>query len=414
MAYQRSGGLRRGSNLPRVADFNGSVVLDAVRRSGTGVSRAELTGATGLAAQTVSDICQRLLGQGLIAETGTTSTGLGRPRRTLELVPSSRYALGIHIDPATITYVLLDLVGDVVARIRQEARGSEPDRILDTMSRTLDELVESSGADRSRIVGLGIASPGPIDVERGIVVDPPLLPGWHRVRLRDRLREATGLPVLIDKDVTAAAVAERWAGAAVGSSNFVFVYLGTGVGAGFVVDDVVARGHSGNAGDVGHVITDVDGPPCDCGQRGCFGAACSPLTLIREATAAGVLTPSREPDDPVAAVRRVKDLCRAADAGDDRALAVLHRYAQRLARAIENIASLLDVDLVVVGGPVWAPAARHFLPILESRVDQGFVMRDIHGVRAVGTTVGEDVAAIGAACLVLDSTFAARPSLLLT
>ncbi|WP_211263916.1 ROK family transcriptional regulator [Streptosporangium amethystogenes] len=405
-----SSGLRRGSNLEHVADFNDSVVLDAIRRSRTGSSRAELTAETGLAAQTVSDVCQRLLDQGLIAETGTTSTGFGRPRRTLELVPASRYALGIHIDPATITYVLLDLSGNLVAHFsRQTSSPQDADVILAGMTSALDVLLAGSGIEQDRILGLGIAAPGPIDIAGGVMVDPPHLPGWHRVELVDRLHQATGLPVVLGKDVTAAVVAERWAGAAIGSSDFAFLYLGTGVGVGLVNGDIVVRGRSGNAGDIGHLIVDVDGPPCICGQRGCLGAACSPLFLIQEAVAAGVLPASPDDGQLVQAVRRVGTLCRAADDGDERAVAVLHQSARRLARAITTIGGILDTELVVCGGPAWAPAAHHYLPLLKPMVAQQFVMREIHGLNVVGTALGADVAAIGAACLILDERFAARP-----
>lgn len=410
----RRPGLRRGSNLTHVADFNDSVVLDAIRRSHAGISRAELAMDTGLAPQTVSDICQRLLDQGLIAETGTSSMGLGRPRRTLELVPGSRHALGLHIDPGTITYVVLDLGGSLVAHASHDTRvTTDPDEILTEMGRSLDELIARSGIDVDSIVGLGIASPGPIDTDGGIVVDPPHLPGWHRVKLRDRLREATGLPVVLDKDVTAAAVAERWAGAAVGASDFALLYLGTGVGVGLVTDDIVVRGHSGNAGDIGHLIVDVEGPACPCGQRGCLGVTVSPLTLAREAEAAGVLEARPDQDNWVGSIRRFAVVCRAADDGDERAVAILHRCARRLARAIATIADLTDADMFVVGGPAWEPAAHHYLPTLQSQVSEQFVMRDIHDLRVVGTSLGADVGAIGAASLVLDSTFAARPSALL-
>jgi predicted NBD/HSP70 family sugar kinase len=410
----RRPGLRRGSNLVHVADFNDAVVLDAIRRSGTGSSRAELTASTGLAPQTVSDICQRLLEHGLIAETGTTSNGVGRPRRTLEIVPTSRYALGLHIDPAAISYVLLDLGGRLVAHVSHETHVTiEPDRIIAEMARSLEGLVQQSGVESDRVVGLGIASPGPLDAVGGMVVDPPHLPGWHRVRLRDRLHDATGLPVIIDKDVMAAAVGERWSGAAVGASDFALLYLGTGVGVGLVTDDIVVRGSSGNAGDIGHLIVDPDGPPCPCGKRGCLGVCVSPLNLVREAEAAGVLQSRAEEDNWIGSVRRFKQVCQAADDGDERALAILHRTASRLARAIVNIADLIDTELVVVGGPAWEPAAHHYLPALAPEVSAQFVMGEIHDVRIVGTSLGADVGAIGAASLVLDRMFAARPSALL-
>jgi predicted NBD/HSP70 family sugar kinase len=413
MANHTRGGLRRGSNLVHVADFNAAVILDAVRRSGTGVSRVELTTETGLAPQTVSDICQRLLDRGMVAETGTTTLGFGRPRRTLQLVPDSKFALGIHVDPALITYVLLDLAGNVVAHAQRDTRAeTEPEQIISSMARSLAGLIDSSGVDRSRIVGLGIASPGRIDPERGVVVDPPHLPGWHSVELVSRLTQATGLPVVLDKDVTAAAIAERWAGTAVDSSDFVFLYLGTGVGVGMVTSDIMVRGQTGNAGEIGHLIVDPDGPACDCGQRGCLGVSCMPVGLVRQAVAAGVLAPSPG-DDVIGAVGRFARLCQMADAGQAGAQRILQQSATRLVRAIGIIASLLDVELVVLGGPAWTPAAAHYQPVLDAKISDEFLTQAVHGVKVTGTSLGQDVGAIGAACLILDQTFAAQPSSLL-
>ncbi|HEY0186599.1 MAG TPA: ROK family transcriptional regulator [Cellulomonas sp.] len=420
MPAPRPASLRRGSNLPHVADFNATVILDAVRRSRTGISRSELGAQTGLTFQTVSNITRRLMEQNLLVEAGKDSSGPGKPRTLLRLDTTSRYSIGIHIDPAVLTYVLLDLSGDVVARVRQDLPGAvDPAGLVDTCARTVADLVRDAQIDPASVVGIGIASPGPIDVARGIVVDPPHLPGWHRVHLRDDLAAATGLPVTLDKDVIAAAVAERWAGAAGDSSNFVFVYLGTGLGIGFVVDDIVVRGSSGNAGDVGHHITGQGDRVCRCGQRGCRGQAeclgvvCSPATLVAEAIAAGVLDPRPGDEDPVGLTRRFPELCAAAAAQDERAAAILDRSARRLAEAIDQMCDMLDPDLVVVGGTAWTPAEPHYLPSLQENVNALFAMSDIHGVAVTGTAIGEDVAAVGAGCLVLDATYSARPASLL-
>lgn len=408
MTHHISADLRRGASPLYSPDPNGTLILAAIRRSAAGISRAELSDKTGLAPQTVTDVCQRLLDQGLVAETGTTSSGLGRPRKTLELVPASRYVLGIQIERAAITYVLLNLVGDVVAESRHVMPPDlEPGRIIALLADNLDRLVEQSGIDRSLLIGLGVATPGPIDLREGIVIDPPHLPGWHRVQLRDRLCDATGLPVMLDKDVIAAAVAERWVGAAIDSDNAIFVYLGVGVGVGSIVQGSALRGLSSNAGDVGHVIVDADGVPCDCGQRGCFSVSVSALTLDHAAVAAGLLEAPRDPGDVVAAMKRLPAICRAADQGDERAIGILRTTAARLARAIVTLAAMLDAELAIIGGPVWAPLANHLLPMVQRIVEQTFVLNTVHSVRVAGTGVGQEVIAIGAACLVLDSTFPA-------
>lgn len=397
--------IRRGRDAPTLPDPNGVVILEVIRRAGGSVSRAEITRLTGLVSQTVSDVSQRLLDQGLIAETGKTSSGPGRPSTTLEIVASSRYALGIQIERAAITYVLLDLAGTIVAEHRHEMPADlRPDNIISVMAGTLDDVVEQAGIDRGRVLGLGIATPGPIDIERGIVLDPPHLPGWHRVPLRDRLQAATGLSVFMDKDVIAAAIAEHWFGSAVHSDNVVLVYLGIGIGVGAIVRGSALRGHSSNAGDLGHMIVDADGGLCDCGQRGCFAVVCSPLTLHDQAVAAGVLE-SGPAVDAVAALGRLGLIADAAQRGDDRALVILRRLAAGLARAVGNIAGLLDSELVVVGGPVWSSLSGPLLDMVRPLANDTFVLGAVHPLRVVGTSVGQDAIAVGAACLVLDGTF---------
>ena len=403
------GSVRRGANQPRVGDFNQTVVLDAIRRA-EGASRVELAAATGLAPQTVSNICRRLLDLGLGVESGKSSVGRGKPRTILRLDPAGRYAVGVHLDPTVITFVVLDLTGAVVAdsRIPTPARAA-PAAIVATMAAAIDELVTSSGVAPDRVLGAGIAAPGPIDLVRGTVVDPPNLAGWHRVPLRDALSAATGMPVLLEKDVTAAAVAEAWAGGPSGTGTFLVVYLGIGLGAGLVLDGEVVRGASGNAGELGHIVTDPDGPPCGCGLRGCVGMTATPEALVRDAVARGVLPPGAEGFAAVDAA--VTELCAlAAEPGPARE--VVERSAVQLARAVAVMAHLFDVDRVVFGGPFWARLAPIHLPRMPALLDGARAARAIHPVAVAGTVLGENLGAVGAASLVLDHAFSPRPATL--
>ncbi|MGA6157046.1 ROK family transcriptional regulator [Stenotrophomonas sp. NPDC087984] len=389
--------IRRGTNLPRMADFNESVILDAIRRHADGLSRVELAQATGLSAQTVSNITRRLLDQGVARESGKQHTGSGKPRTLLEVVPSSRYAVGVHLDPAVITTVLVDLAGTVVAqRSRQTPSGGDTDRTSAGMAASVSALVAESGIDDARVLGLGIAAPGPIDAEAGWVVDPPELPGWGRYPLRDRLSEATGFPALLDKDVTAAVVAERWAGEATDSRNLLFFYLGTGSGMGLAVEDTVLRGVSGNAGEVGGL-----------------GASFSARTLVDEAIALGVLGTEYTCLDPADAQRGLERLAALAAAGDVPADGIIERLAIRIGRGVCAAATLLDVDRVVFGGPVWQLLSDRLLPTIESMVARSPFVRPTHPTTVTSTTLGENVAAIGAAVLVLDRTLSAQPRSLL-
>lgn len=407
-------GQHRGTNMPRVADFNEGVVLNSIRRSNGGRSRVELTTETGLSAQTVSNICRRLLDQGLILETGKQAVSFGKPRTMLELNPAGSYAVGVHIDPAVITYVLLDFTGAVVVDASHPTPAAQdPDSVLALMSEQIEALIARAPVDRTRILGVGIASPGPVDVERGLVVDPPHLPNWHRVPLRDHLRDATGLPVVLDKDVIAGAVAELWAGGADGPSDFVFFYFGTGVGAGIVIDDVVVRGISSNAGDVGllPVTSEEFGDHYRHPFRA-FWETGSPHMLASEAVSLGVLPADTDLDSPAAVVQAFNRLSALADEGHVGALEIIEKAARFAASAILTVTNMLDVGTVVIGGTTWEAVASHFLRVIQPIVSEGSISNQLHATTITGTTLGSDVAAIGAACLVLDNKFSPRPSTL--
>ncbi|HEY0687491.1 MAG TPA: ROK family transcriptional regulator [Kribbella sp.] len=407
--------VRRGTNLDRVGGFNETVVLDAIRRADQRLSRVELASATGLSGQAISNIIRRLLDAGLIREAGRLKgAGLGKPRTLLELEPTGQYAVGVHLDPAVVTVVVLDLTGQVVARRRSETPpADEPDALIAGIAAAIEELIVEAGASRNRVVGVGIAAPGPIDVERGVVVDPPNLTGWHLVPLRDALRERIGLPVLLDKDVTAAASAEKWAGGPLGRGSFVFFYLGTGVGAGVVIGDEVVRGSSSNVGEIGHVIVDPDGPLCYCGRRGCVGETSQPRYLVQQAVAAGVLAQGIDLDDRRAVDVAFTSLCEQAGAGSAAAGVILAELAGRIAKVVEDIANLLDLERVVFGGPHWDRLAPFFGGSVKAALEERFLVRAVHPFVVAGTALGEDVGAVGAASLVLDHTFSPNPSVLL-
>ena len=388
---------RRGTNLPRMGDFNEAVVLDAIRRVPDGLSRVELVELTGLSAQTVSNICRRLLDGGLAREAGTSSSGAGKPRRLLRVNADARYAVGVHLDPAVVTLVVLDLLGKVVARAqRPTPEAADPDHTLVEMSESINQLVADAGVPPGHVLGLGIAAPGPVDLESGLVVAPPELAGWGRVPLRDYLARTTGLPVLLDKDVTAAAVAERWTGVAADTGDFLFFYLGTGSGMALVVDDVVLRGFSGNAGEVGGLY-----------------AACTTHALVSEAIEEGVLGVEFKPAGPRDAEQSLRELCRRAAAGNVTAGEIIDRWAVRVGRGVAAAATLVDSEMIVFGGPIWPQLAGRFLPVIQGIVESSPFVEKIHPTTVATTGLGVDVGAIGAACLVLDQTLSVQPHSLL-
>lgn len=403
--------VRRGTNLPAVAGYNQALVLDLIRRERDGYSRVELAERTGLSAQTLSNVTRRLIDEGFVREAGKSGTGPGKPRTILQLDAEARFAVGVHLDPTVVTYVVLDLEGRVVADARARTpTGIEPEETLRRLTASISAIIDNSGVDPSLILGVGIASPGPLDAEQGRIFDPPLLEAWHDVPLGDSLSASTGLPVRVEKDVTAAMVAESWMGTPDDLHDALFFYYGTGVGSGVMIDGTVIRGSSSNAGDIGHLIVDPDGPLCRCGKRGCLGDSILPVTLVAEGVSRGILP---ERSGPVDAITIDGDLSRLAElalAGEPVALEIIERAARRVARGLLGVASLLDVTTVVFGGPVWERVSSIFLRVVPQAFADDPASMLTHTVEFRGSIHGGDVAAMGAACLVLDGAFSAKPT----
>jgi predicted NBD/HSP70 family sugar kinase len=402
----------RGANLTRLGGFNQTAVFDAIRRSRDGTSRVELVAATGLTAQTVSNIVRRLLDEGLVVEGDRVQSAVrGKPRTLVQVQPSARHAVGVHIDPATLTFVLIDVAGNV----RQYSRRrtpllQRPEAVVAVVAEHVERLLEASGVDRSSVLGLGVAAPGPLDVVQGLLLRPPQLAGWEKVQLRADLHAATGLHVLVDKDVTAAATGEKWAhdGA---QAHFVFCYLGSGIGAGVVMNDEVLRGVTNNIGEIGDILVDGGAPDLGVGRRGSLAAACLPQAVVIQAQRRGVTTSTVSSEDFVGVDEAFTEICERAYAGDTRCLDLIDGAAAGLAAGLAVLVNLLDVDRVVLGGPLWSRISSRMLEVLPELIRPQLVLRS-RTLALEGSAVGEHVAAQGAAALVLDHYLSPRPSVL--
>jgi predicted NBD/HSP70 family sugar kinase len=411
--------MRAGTNLPAVGGYNQTVILDAIRRASDGISRVEVAERTGLSAQTISNVCRRLLDAGLIRESGTQASGVGKPRTIMELEPGGRFAIGVHLEPTVSTVVVLTLAGAVVAHRAIPTREQLPSsETIENIVRVAREVSAEAGAPSERIMGAGIAAPGPVDVRSGTVLNPPLLAGWQNVPVRDVLAETLNMPVLLEKDVTAAAVAELWMNSDPRRGNMVFFYYGTGVGAGIIVQNEVIRGLSSNAGDIGSVIVGGGGHD-ESDRRWRLGDAVMPRYLVREAIGRGVVTErsaTGESDAELSTADVIELFARlgeAATAGVGDAVEILDAAAQDIATALVTIINLLDTSTVIFGGPFWGAVGDFMLARIPDLVRMSPVLVSPHPITFAQSEIGEDVAAIGAACLVLDHAFSPHPAGLL-
>jgi predicted NBD/HSP70 family sugar kinase len=407
-----------GTNLPKVGAYNRAVVLDVIQLA-DGISRVELAQHTGLTAQTVSSIVRKLIDEGVVYEDGASrvATG-GKPRTILRINADAGSAVGLHFDPVELTCVVVDLLGRALVTKRQPVPGTaEPAEVIRAMAELVEKVLTEAAVPRQRVLGLGLATPGPIDQDLGMVVSPPQLSNWRRVAMKKLLEEATGLTVTIDNDATAAAIGERWAGAGRGVANFAYFFLGTGIGGGLFLGHQVHRGGSSNAAEFGHITIMADGPECYCGSRGCVERLVNPTAIVADAhdrLAGGGGSSSlaeRFRHDPTSV--DYEAICAAAEAGDDVATAVIQTAAERLAWAVVNVANTVDVDLVVLGGRGIRHVGTRYHDAVASALASRPIARHIRVIDVALSPLGADAAVVGAASLVLQSIFSPQVTALL-
>lgn len=311
---------------------------------------------------------------------------------------ASPLTIGVDLGGTKCLGVVSTPDATVVAEHRL-ATPRRPEKILAVVTQVAERLAATVGAERVRAVGVG--APGLVD-RGGVLRFAPNLALGGPLAIGPDLESALGVPVRVDNDATCATWGERVAGAAVGAHDMVLVTLGTGIGGGIVSGGELHRGANGFAGEIGHMVVDPHGPPCPCGQRGCWEryASGSGLgRLAREAAIAGRAARAVELAGGDLEAVRGEHLTAAAAEGDEDARAVLGHFAWWLALGLANLANIFDPECFVVGGglvdigeDLLLPARAAFEGLVE-----GAAHRPV--IPIVAAALGERAGAIGAAAL---------------
>jgi glucokinase-like ROK family protein len=283
-----------------------------------------------------------------ITRPGTITESFVRAMRTENIDPSSRrHVIGIDIGGTSIKAAAVTERGDTLfhARIPTAASGGR-DAIAGSLLQAVEQTVRAAETNGIAPLGIGIASAGAIDAKNGIVfAATENLPGWTGFNLRGYITDRIALPVFVENDAHAAALAELYYGAGRGISNFVAMTLGTGVGGGLVIDGKLQRGQFGFAGTVGHQTIRFDGRQCNCGRRGCLEAYVSTVALVHEYEA--LLPASLIGGD---AAGNAMQIGSQAVAGEPTALQAYAALAGYLAEGIANLCNILDPQAIILSG----------------------------------------------------------------
>ncbi|MFF3975361.1 ROK family protein [Streptomyces sp. NPDC055808] len=294
----------------------------------------------------------------------------------------------LDIGGTKIAGALVDADGRLVLRAQRPTPAHEDgDTVMRAAEAVLAELTRSPLWERTSAVGIGSA--GPVDAAAG-TVSPVNIPGWRGFPLVERVRAATdGLDVELVGDGVAMTAAEHWLGAARGHDNALCMVVSTGVGGGLVLGGKLHPGPTGNAGHIGHISVDLDGDPCPCGARGCVERIASGPNIARRALDHG-WRPGPDGDTSAAAVAS------AARAGDPVAVASFERAAQALAAGIAATATLVEIDVAVIGGGVAGAGDVLFAP-LRRALREYATLSFVQNLTVTPALMGTDAGLVGAA-----------------
>ncbi|WP_333732082.1 ROK family protein [Streptomyces sp. IBSBF 3010] len=299
----------------------------------------------------------------------------------------------LDIGGTKIAGALVDSGGRLLARAQRPTPAlGTADELAAAVTAVQDELAAHPAW--ARLSCVGIASAGPVDTAGG-TVSPVNIPGWRKFPLVELVRGHPGVPAGIEPvlvgDAVAMTAAEHWIGAARGVANALCMVVSTGVGGGIVLDDRVHAGRTGNAGHIGHITVDLNGPRCPCGAPGCVETYASGTAIAAHARALGWTAPPGVPPTAAAVAESARD-------GDDRARAAYERAARALAAAIAATAALVELERVVIGGGVAQAGEVLFAPLRRHLAD--FAVLDfIRDIPVVTAGLALDAGLVGAAAV---------------
>jgi predicted NBD/HSP70 family sugar kinase len=374
-------------------DRNRERVLGTLRERGR-ISQADIARITGLSRTTIHTLVSELKDSGALheVEVGVPDSRGGRPAVLLMLRDSSQAVVGIDFGHSHVGVAVADIGHNVLAERRCDLDVSHnAENALDTATRMVDEVLAEAHVERKSVIGAGIGIPGPVDRAQGTVGSATILPGWIGLRIGSAMQDRLAMPVEIENDANLGALAELTWGAGRECSNFAYIKVATGVGAGLVIRGKLLRGASGTAGEIGHTTLDEAGALCYCGNRGCLETVASGPAIIE---LVGLI------NGEVPTLAQIVELAAAGELRCHRAIA---DAGHEIGVAIAGLCNLINPERVVVGGLLSRTGEVLLHPMRES-IRRHAVLAAAEKLEVVPAVFVERAELLGSLALALQSS----------
>lgn len=365
----------KGSNANVIKQQNRALILNIIKQM-EGISRAELSKVTGLSKGGITPIINDLLMMGLIEEAGSIHTGSGRRPTLLKLKPSGGYAVAVDWTRKNFTAAIVDLKGDIIAEKDYLFMHNEVlDNVVCNLKKTISDFLKRP--EGSRILGIGMVVPGPVDIENGIILSPANFRGWSNVHIKDIIENEFQLPVKIDNNANAYALAEKNYGLAKEYNKFIHIVADEGIGAGILLDNRIYRGKGGFGSEIGHIPINLDGPKCECGNNGCLEVyATIPKILDQINGYAELGVPSEYlMDIRSEGLIEWEDIIKGLQKNDEVCIKVMEKVAQYLGSVLITLINVLEPEAIILGSKL-ARAGNFILNPLKQYISERTVTRE--------------------------------------
>lgn len=392
-----------GTNLQSVKWQNRAAVLETLWRRQP-LSRKDLADHTHLTAATLTNIVAELLDAGIVQEIGHGAQKLGRRPMMLSFVADSYYLVGVNLSRTDLSIALFDMMLQVQYLLVRPC-GLRIGDAAETLIYLIHQAIEESGLPPQRIIGIGISSPGPLSVKEGVIYAPPHFAEWSNVPLGKLMQQAFNLPVWLENDANANALAEHWLGAGRNYNNFIYVENHSGLGSGIVLDGRLFNGSAGVAAELGHTSIDRHGPRCPCGNYGCvelYASGPAIVAQVQHAHAAGMPTSLVRVAGPDLRTLTFDHVIEAAQAGDPLAADTLREASRALGLGLVNAINLIDPEAVIIGHKLNAAGELALDPIRQV-ISQQAIPQAAARLNILASQIPEPVGVTGAACHALSS-----------
>jgi len=369
---------------------NKQAIINIIRKNS--ISRAELSRVTGLTRAAITMIVDKLMDEGIVVETGVVEANYGRKPIILDLNPEYTYAIGLDISRSGCRAGIINIKGKALIDNEINIFGLNSKDALKHIVNEINSLIAISGVNPSKISGLGVSAPGPINVSSGTIINPPDFYVWHNVSVTSFLQSKFPFKVYLENNSIALALAEKYFGEGKYFNTYIVLVVNTGVGSGIILNDNLYRGVDGLGGEIGHISVDINGTKCSCGNIGCLEVYASIPAILKEAA---VYDPN---------LKKWEDIVDKAIKSDKLCKAIIEREARYLSTGIVSSVNILEPEAVILTGFInYKP--QMLTENIKLYTENYAMTRSLHKLNILNSKIIANSEIISAASIVVDKFF---------